>query len=226
MQIFYRLTSIASSNPSPIFQDNKDKLNEVCLKSFVKGFEDISPKVTFIADHCSESTKSMIQSVCPFEKEILMTNMGINETALLQFSMAKDSKENEIFYSEGDYIYTPNIGMKMIRAIRELELVSPYDHLNYYLSDEHSNMVMLKMVDGVHWRTVENATMTFGIKTKLFKETYNIWKKYGYLDKENWKEMREQGHFLFVPIPSFATHMVKDWLAPGIKWDKEWSEYI
>lgn len=218
MKVYYRITEIPSTNPSPILQEDKPALNQRCLESFVGAYNDVQPSITFICDHCTLKTKEMIERVCPFEKEILMTEIGINETAMLQFNMARDSLEGELFYCECDYLYQPNIGLKMVRAIRELELVSPYDHLNYYLSPEHSNMVMLKLVDDVHWRSVENATMTFGIKTSLFKETIDIWKKYGYLDKENWKEMREKGHLLFVPIPSFATHMCKDYIAPSVDW--------
>jgi hypothetical protein len=221
MQVYYRITSIPSTNPSPIYQEDKDELNEVCLKSFVKGFEDVNPKVTFIADYCTPRTIGMIDEICPFQKEVLPTHMGINNTAILQFNMARESLEDEIFYGECDYMYQPKIGKKMVSAIQELDLVSPYDHLNYYLSKEHSDIVVLKLVDDVHFRSVENATMTFGIKTSLFKETVDIWKRYGYLDKENWKEMRELGHLLFVPIPSFATHMCKSYMAPSIEWQYE-----
>ena len=219
MKIFYRITEIPSTNPSPILQQDKPALNELCLQSFVRAYNDVQPSVTFICDHCTPKTKEMIERVCPFEKEILMTEIGINETAILQFNMARDVEDDTILYQECDYIYQPNIGLKMVRAIRELELVGPYDHKNYYLSPEHSNMVILKLVDDVHWRSVENATMTFGIKTSLFKETVDIWKKYGYLDKENWKEMREKGHLLFVPIPSLATHMATNYMAPSVDWN-------
>ena len=221
MKSYYRVTEIKSTNPSPIYQEDKLALNKLCLESFVNAFSDVQPSVTFICDYCTDKTKEMIEEVCPFEKEILMTNMGINETAILQFNMAKDVEDDTIFFGECDYIYNGVIGMKMVRAIRELELVSPYDHLNYYLSKEHSDIVMLKLVNDVHFRSVENATMTFGIKTSLFKETSEIWKKYGYLDKENWKEMRQLGHMLFVPIPSFATHMCKSYLAPSVEWNYE-----
>lgn len=224
MQVFYRLTEIPSTNPSSIFQEDKLRLNELCLKSFVQAYSDLQPHVTFICDYCTPQTKEMIERVCPFPKKIMMTSMGINETAMLQFSMANELIGTEpILFQECDYIHKPNIGKLMDIAIQELELVSPYDHLNFYMDhDMHSETVLLKLVDDVHWRSTERNTLTFGIRGDIFRENVDIFKKYGYLDDGNWKELRERGHILFVPIPSFSTHMAKDWLAPSVQWEELW----
>lgn len=228
MKVFYRLTEIPSTNPSPIFQEDKLALNELCLKSFVSAYNDLQPHVTFICDHCTEKTKEMIERVCPFEKTIMMTNIGINETAMLQYTMANELEGDEsILFQECDYIHQPNIGKRMDSAIQQLQLVSPYDHANFYIDHEmHSEMVLLKLIEDTHWRSTERNTLTFGVRLDVFKKNLDIFKKWGYLDDGNWKELRERGHLLFVPIPSFSTHMAKYWLAPSVNWEELWRTQI
>jgi hypothetical protein len=41
MHVIYRLCDIKSTNPSPLFQDDKVSLNKYCLNSFLKGMSDI-----------------------------------------------------------------------------------------------------------------------------------------------------------------------------------------
>lgn len=222
MHIFYRLTEINSTNPSPIFAQDKPKLNELCLRSFVNGYRDIKPFVTFLCDHCTPTTTNMIDKICPFDKDIIKMSIGINGTAVKQFMMAEGVLDDTILFQECDYLYQPKIGKKIEKAIKELGMVSPYDHLNYYIDHTmHSETVILKLVDDVHWRSTERDTLTFGIRTDIFKDHSDIFKRYGYLDDNNWKEMKEAGHILFVPIPSFATHMAADWLAPSVNWKWE-----
>ena len=221
MKIFYRLTNIPSSNPSPIYWENKEKLNILCLNSFVDAYKDVSPNVTFLCDYCPKRYKSIINGLVPFEKEIIFTELGINGTAYKQFKMAESVEDEEIIFHECDYVSRPNIGVLIRDAIKELELVSPYDHLNFYRDRSiHSEQVILKLVGDIHWRSTERNTLTFGIKTSVFKDHSDIFKKWGYLDDGNWKEMREAGHMLFVPIPSFSSHMCSDWMAPSVDWSK------
>jgi hypothetical protein len=226
MKVYYRLTEVPSTNPPPIFKDDKLKLNEICLKSFVEAYQDIKPSVTFLCDYCSPKTGEMIEKLCPFDKTIEYMTLGINGTALQQFFWAYYQKD-DILFQECDYIYHPNIGKKIEDAVKELEIVSPYDHPNFYFDKEiHSDMAMIKLIDDVHWRSTERNTMTFAIRNDVYQKTYEIWRRWGYLDDGNWKEVREMGHMLFTPIPSFATHMVSDWMAPSVEWQSLWKTLI
>jgi len=226
MIVYYRLCSIPSTNPSPILQEDKFQLNKLCLKSFVKAFEDVNPEVVFLADFCGEREEEMVKQVCPFKHSFIPTNIGINETCLMQYEMALQQTEHkEILFQECDYLYIPGSGKTVLKAIQELGLVSPYDHLNFYRDKSiHSETCDIRLVGPKHWRTVERNTMTFGITKEIFDKNYEIFKNYGYLDNEVWKDLKAAGHALWVPIPSIATHMVKDWLAPSINWKKLWEE--
>lgn len=219
MKVFYRLTSVPSTNPSPVYQDNKNELNWMCLSSFVEAYRDVWPDVTFFCDYCPSYYESVIHGLVPFPHTIVFSESGINGTAYRQFILAELCDDPYILFQECDYIYQPKIGIRMQEAIDELELVSPYDHRNFYLDKSiHSDTVLMKLVGDTHWRSTERNTLTFGIKNQVFKDHADIFKKYGYLDDGNWKELREEGHMLFVPIPSFATHMATDWMAPSVDW--------
>lgn len=223
MTVFYRLCDIPSTNPSPILQENKFKLNELCLRSFVLAFRDVKPKVVFICDYCPETYRKLINDLVPFEKEIHFTSLGINGSCLMQYDLAEKEEDDVFLFQECDYLYRPSVGNQTYDAIKNFGLFSPYDHLNFYLDRNiHSPMVMLKLFNNQHYRTVERNTMTFGMTKKAFEDNKEILKKWGYLDNEVWSEMRDNGYELWVPVPSFATHMVKDFMAPCVPWQTIW----
>jgi len=226
MKVYYRITSIPSTNPSPIYADDKAKLNELCLKSFVEAFREVNPDVTFLCDFCPQEYKKMIGDIVPFKHETIFTTIGINETCLMQYELAKN-QDDDILFQECDYIYTPNAGKHLVDGLQELCMVSPYDHFNFYLDHTlHSIHQTIKLVEDYHWRTTERNTMTFAIKNKVFKKNYDIFKYYGYLDADVWYDMLTKGQPLWTPIPSLATHMAKDWLAPSIQWKDIWETLI
>lgn len=223
MTIFYRLAHAKSplSNPTPVFEDDQFKLNEMCLKSVLLAYGDIKPKMVFICDFCPKDLYGPLLDKVPFEKEIHWTDKGINETCLFQYEMAKEVEDDTILFQECDYLYRPLVGKKMENAIKTFGLVSPYDNLNFYLDKSlHSEDTKIKLLDDQHYRTVERNTMTFGLTKKNFVDNYEIFKKWGYLDGEVWLELKAQGLDLHVPIPSFSTHMAKDFIAPALDWQK------
>lgn len=215
MQVIYRITSIPSTNPSPVFQGDKNKLNELCLNSFLRAFSDVRPKITFIADHVTDFDFSM----CIFDHEVIRTNEGINKTMLMSYDLASQM-DDYVLFQECDYLYHSVIGNTYLEALEELGLVSPYDHKNFYVDKTlHSERCKIRLVSDTHFRTTERNTMTWGCHSSLVKDHKDVLDKYGYLDGDVWYELKSKGHELWVPIPSFATHMVRDWMAPSINWE-------
>jgi hypothetical protein len=180
----------------------------------------------FLNDFCDMTTSDMIKSVVPFKYEVQPSNIGINETMLKAYEIANE-QDDDVLFQECDYVYRKNTGKDLIEGMSELGLVSPYDHLNFYLDPVlHSDQVILKLVGDTHWRTTERNTMTFAVKNKVFKDNYETFKKYGYLDADVWYDLLKKGHPLYVPIPSIATHMAKDFLAPSTDWRQIWEELL
>lgn len=220
MIVYYRMCNVPSTNPSPILQEDKYRLNKYCLKSFVRGYQDISPKVHFILDYCRGHYDEMISGNCPFEYTIEHTELGINGTCLRQYELARESREDIVLFQECDYVYLPDVGYKMMMAIKEFGIVSPYDHPDMYVRyDIHNRLNEIAIYANHHFRTATRNTMTFGIQNDIFKDNYDIFYKYGYLDGDVWYDLAKKNHRLWTPIPSLATHMVKDYMAPIVDWN-------
>lgn len=213
------------SAKSPIYSDDIFRLNSICLRSFLIGFGDIKPKIVFICDKCPEEKYRKLLDECLFEKEIMFTNLGINDTCLLQYELAK-SVETPVLFQECDYLTRPLIGNVFLEALQSLKLVSPCDHRNFYIDRSiHSTKCEVDLIGEQHFRTTERNTMTFGMTHEAFMSNFDILKRWGYLDNDVWREMRDNGFPLWVPIPSMATHMVSNYLSPGLNWEKLWTFY-
>ncbi len=220
MIVTYRMCDIASSHPSPILQDNKFALNELCLKSFVLAFRDVKPKMIFICDFCPETYTEMIDRIVPSEHEIKYTTLGIDESARQAYREAEKTSDDIILFQECDYVYRPSVGGNMAKAIAHFGLFSPYDHPNFYTAREfHSAETTMELYNNEHFRTTERNTMTFGMTREVFEKQYEILMKWGYLDGDVWHEMRANGNPLWTPIPGYATHMVEGLLSPAIPWE-------
>ena len=130
-----------------------------------------------------------------------------------------------MLFQECDYLYRPNGGVELVAGLERLGLVSPYNHPNFYKDRNiHSATCDLELIGDTIWRTTERNTMTWGCHSDLIREKYDTFIKYGYLDDQVWYDLRGAGHTLWVPMPSIATHMAKDWLAPGIHWRGIWEK--
>lgn len=219
--MIYRITSIPSTNPPPILEDDKDALNEFCLDSFLKAFRDIKPEITFLADHCSPETIRMIKKSVRWDHKIIKSKMGINQAMLTSYEIAS-SLQGPVLFQECDYLYDYSngpIGAVFEEAVNRLGWVSPYDHLNFYKDKSiHSSSCEIELIANRHFRTTERNTMTWATSAHNIRFHRSILDRYGYLDSDVWRELRDQGEKLWVPIPSFSTHMVKDYMAPGVDW--------
>lgn len=228
MLVIYRMCDIKSngSNPPPILENDITALNILTLNSFIMAFSQVKPKVIFICDWCPKDVYDSILNQVPFEKEIIYTEDGINESMLHAYRLADKEKDDVILFQECDYLYLPQSGGMVENAIKHFGLFSPYDHPNFYKDRSiHSNKCEIELLDDHHYRTTERNTMTFGMTREVFKKHREILDRYGYLDNDVWRDIRVAGNKLWTPIPSIATHMVKDWLSPGVDWPRLWSFY-
>lgn len=222
MLVLYRITDIPSTNPSPIYQEDKKSLNTLCLTSFVEAFKGVPVSMVFLCDFCSYETVSMISKLVP-SAEIISTEIGINETMRASYELAEMSQKDIILFQECDYYWLPCTGKTFVKAVETLGLVSPYDHPDFYTRpDIHPKECEIALVDNKHFRTAKRNTMTFGMTKKILTDNYDRLRHWGYLDNEVWTELKEKGYPLWTPINSMATHMVKDYLAPSINWKSLW----
>jgi len=223
MLVIYRITDIPSSNPSPIYQTDKVKLNKLCLDSFINAFSDIKPKVIFLADHVNDY--SYLERF-PWEHEIIKTTDGQNKAMLNSYEIAS-KVDDYVLFNECDHYYLPNSGKLILESIKELGLVSAYDHPDFYSRfDIHPRETEIRIVDNHHFRKSARNVMSWGCHSKLVKENIDMLNSHGYLDDQVWIDLRKNGHQLWTAIPSLSTHMVRDYLAPSVDWKEIWQSLV
>lgn len=221
MLVVYRISGIPSTNPSPKHQDNKLALNKLCMRSFINAFQGEDILLYLLIDNATNEYYDFMADEIPFSTEIEYSQVGINQTMLRSYELAIESDEDYVLFQECDYLYRPMVGGKLIKAIKELKgMVSPYDHPNFYKDPAlHSKTCDISLIGDTHFRSTERNTMTWGCSTDLVRENYDLLCEHGYLDGDVWYDLKRVGYTLYVPIPSFATHMAKDWLAPSYNWE-------
>lgn len=212
MKVIYRICDVNSTNPPPIFPDNRPALNELCLKSFVNAFDGIDIDYHFILDKSSDRWPEIISTLC-VEAKIETTDLGIDGSARHAVDVALQY-DDDIIFQECDYLWVPKSGQLYIDAIKYFGVVSPYDH-----PDKYPGTCDICTYQGLHWRTAPSTTQTYGISKENLQKHQEIIKKHGYIDQAMWEELAQNGLILRTPIPSIATHMVRDYLAPSIDWE-------
>jgi len=222
MQVIYRITDIPSTNPAPWAQDDKRELNRVCLKSFVEAFKDVKHEIHFIADHCDHLLSKMIEDYVSVDYEIEYTELGINGTMLRAYELACKA-DDYVLLAECDHLWVPGSGKTMLAAIKQLGLISGYDHPDFYSRfDIHPRETEIVLVDGYHFRKSARNVMSWGCHSDLIKNNLDILKLHGYLDDQVWPDLRKAGHQLYTAIPALSTHLVDSYMAPGVDWEKIW----
>lgn len=223
MTIFYRITPKESQHEEarPVLAHNKFKLVEFCLKSFLKVFK--GEKIVFLLDGCDKKWEKMILKNVKPQEVIHYDNIGQNESYLEQLELASNLDDDEIvFFQEDDYYYLPNKNIKniLIEAIKQLGYVNPYDHMEFYTVPEYHSPLNneIHLIANHHFRSCGHNTMTWGTTSANIKKHKAELKWTGFWDKATWDLMKQVGVTLYSPIPSFCTHMHKNYLSPGINW--------
>lgn len=198
MKVFYRVTHKLSSNPNPLGK-NKQRIIDVCLSSFKRAGES---DITFIID--GDVGLKGIHTKKP----------GIVPSLLTALAEARKlPNEDNVLLCEDDYLWLPDTLGKLERALDTLPLISPYDHPDHY-TDERFKHQPKKMVliENQTYRQAPSNTHTFACKAWVIKQNYEHMRSHG---MEDHKMFSTLGIDMYVPVPSFATHLVTGLLAPN-----------
>lgn len=221
MIVYYRLSDkkLSASKPAPFTQDIFT-IAKVCLRSFVSAFKDVSPKMVFICDYCPPKYDKMIRDIVPFEFEIHHTSLGINKTCLMQYEMYDKSDEPCVLFQEYDYLWLPDTGTSLEEGVVYFDYVTPYDHPDKYGIE---GIVTAESITNRLWKETQSTTATFGTSKEIFTGEREVFNKYGYIDHSRWLEVTGK---LCSPVPSLATHMCAEFMAPHIDWKAVWNSYL
>ena len=222
----------------------KKKLNRnpiYCLKNALKNFPNCTWNI--ILDNVSLKTKKKYEDVIN-KNCIISINENNNSNALMHVLQLcldlkinqnfKKIKENEIIYFlENDYIHIKNSKLIMLEGFDlNADYISLYDHPDkYYLKknniiikDQLYNNETSKVLlsNNCHWKTTHSTTMTFAVKKNILSLDFGIFQKLLKRsiprDKRLFEQLSKKGRTLITPIPSYSTHIEREYLAPQRTW--------
>jgi hypothetical protein len=262
--VAYRIYPKVSKIP-PIYSKNKYKLSELCLRSFKKSLGKLKVKLYVLLDNCPDEYSLLFKKYFK-SKDLELINLagiGNQNTFKMQIDILSEQNDSEfVYFAEDDYFYFPDTFSKMIEFMKnnkDVDFISPYNHLDYYNLDIHKYKSEIRFFEGTHWRTASTTCLTFLIRKSVLMKTkrsflsftkknhdsglwmgltkykiYNIFLLFKYLFTDRalfrvmfrgliygWRQLFfMKRRKLWIPIPSFSTHMENKFLAPGFDWDK------
>lgn len=219
MNIIYRMCP--EGNPNKHRPDNMTKMETVktCYKSVLKAFP--NAHITFIIDKPNVEIMELVEE-CPNKHDYEIFhfeswNDGNVGTFHRQLDLAQDM--GKVLLLEDDYFFIPDAETIIENALDEFEFITPYDHPGYYTEAEHDYKREVELAGGRHWQTVSSTCLTFASTGERIKAVIDTMKKFGWQDHFMWLELTQE-HKLWSPIPSVATHMEVEYLAPYWRFPK------
>jgi len=268
--VAYRIYPAVSKTPL-VFQDNKYKLAELCVKSFKKSLGDLKVKLIVLLDNCPGEYKVLFETHFDTKDLLFKEYQGIGNQATFaqQIDLLLEQNDSEyIYFAEDDYFYLENRFSDMIRFLKnnkDADFVSPYDHPDNYSRFFHAHPHKIRVKDSVYWRTCQSTCLTFLTTKKVLKKTAKIFRTYvkGNHDFAVWAALTKfaglnafsiirsfvkeiyflklyaltwlhgwwqvlfgRKYTLWAPVPSIATHMQNDGIAPVVDWENEINRLI
>lgn len=211
MKVIYRVSPFSQDNASPIYPLDKDKLVKLSYDSFkTAGKYD----TIFLLDRCSYDF---------FDGNVIHFVGTNKQTSLIKaYEIAYDIND-DILFVEDDYLWLPDTLEKIEQALQEFKLVSPYDHPDHYVHPEFAPKHELRLYNGQVWRSGVSNTHTFAVNKDYFMEHFNTFMRYGVNDHAMFKTLPDN---IWQPVPSFATHLVSQYMAPNIDWKSVWTNFL
>lgn len=201
LAIAYRIYPRVSRRP-PIFENNKFKLSELCIKSFKDSLGSLKVKLYVLLDNCSPKYEDLFKKYFMNEdlKLIRLKGIGNLGTFYLQLKMLTEQENAEIVYlAEDDYCYLPNQFQKMVNLLKrdpEIDFITPYDHSDYYNYPLHNYQSKVKYFSNKEWKTVSCTTCTFLTTKYTLNKTKKIFKKYSFARNHFRKKFFKKNKYL------------------------------
>lgn len=197
LAICYRIYPGISKIPS-IHSNNKLKMSELCLRSFVRALDNIDAKIWVILDNCPQDYNSLFDKyLAGYQYELINVNK-LGNAATFQMQMDILSKQNfseNIFFAEDDYFYLPKALYWTMQFFeqKKCDFCTPYDHPDIYQRNIHNYKFETIQFGNFKWREVASTTMTFITTKQKLQENYPTLSTYSKLnyDASMWFAMTQ-----------------------------------
>lgn len=164
--IAYRICPRISGRP-PVFQNDKLRLAELCVKSLKAGLGTLRAKVWVLLDNCPPEYERLFTDLWDANDLVLIRYPGIGNrgTFMEQIRvLATQTDATRVFFAEDDYLYLPaqmQNAVDLLDQHKEVDFITPYDHPDYYSLRVHRHKHQTIGCGGHRWRTVATTTCTF-----------------------------------------------------------------
>ncbi|MFX1500547.1 MAG: glycosyltransferase family 2 protein, partial [Promethearchaeota archaeon] len=142
---------------NPFFFKDKYNLVKVCLNSFKSCLGSIKTKIWVLLDNCPPKYTLLFKKVFDEKnlKIIELNGIGNRRTFELQFDILVNQEDAElVYFAEDDYFYLPYNFKEMLNLIKknkDIDIISPYDHPDYYIYDIHDYKKSIKVLGDRKW---------------------------------------------------------------------------
>jgi hypothetical protein len=152
-------------------------------------------------------------------------------------SWCKDiDDESIIYHAEDDYLYQPDAFQELSAAVErlpEVDYFTLYDHRDRYIRSDDMRLgrpEFVSIAGNRHWRVVESTCMTYAARARALKRDSRLHQLLSPRnlphDRTLWRLTQGIGMFwwklpkrtLVSPMPSLATHLESEYLAPVVDW--------
>jgi hypothetical protein len=183
--IAYRVYPKMGREALPVFGGDKFLLTRVAFRSFVQSVRNFKVKLWLLLDTCPPSYEAFFRANWPGDALEIVSyqNKGNGGTFQEQITLLTAQEDAEICYvAEDDYFYLPDCFDKVHELFRthpEIEYVTPYDHLEYYVSP-HQEMSHEVLADPHFpiWRTVPSTTCSFFARPAVLRDSVHAFRSY------------------------------------------------
>lgn len=187
LTIAYRIYPKISKVPA-IYPDNKFKMSEICLKSFLNGLGNLNVKIFIIFDGCPDEYRDLFTNeLSGFDYEFInVDGIGNGNTFKLQLDLLSKADSNFVYFAEDDYFYLDNSILDLFDFAKNnnVDFATAYDHLDHYNHKLHkeSKLKTIKYKNKTYTKRL-TTTMTFLANKKSLIECYDIFETYS---RNNW----------------------------------------
>ncbi len=232
LRVFYRSTG---GDRFPRRPPYFDKLT--CLRSFLRTFRRVAhaADVTFVNDGpVPDDRVALMQR---WGEVVELGGIGNGPSFRYCAGQAAVLPDDTVAYlCEDDYLHVeaalPRL-VEVFETVPEADYVSLYDHPDRYRrkDDAGGGRARVVLAAGQHWRTVDSTCLTFGVRpAKLRRDLWIVrgctMRRGRPADHVMWRAIQGQKlfawrfpkHLLLGPMPSLATHLDTNALAPMVDW--------
>ncbi|MCU1589888.1 MAG: hypothetical protein JWP11_1144 [Frankiales bacterium] len=243
LHVFYRLYPAESGKRRPTFHTKP-----LCLQSAFMSLERVPQSRLVLLVDAEDLTADFTAVIPDGTEIQYLGGVGNRVSYQRQLDRLLEIPAGDVvFLSEDDYLYRPEAFSTLMSAVADLPDVGYfglYDHPDRYTRQDDARIYARRQVrlgGGVHWRLAESSCMTFGALAGTIHSDVRVHRRFvprggyrrnpvsrmlHYNDRRFWRLLQGIGPYrwkrpkrqLATPIPSLATHMDMDFMAPGVDW--------